>query len=121
MHLSDEHTVGAVEFLSRLGLVEAIGVEIALTDTGKRIASSRIPARRRLFAEVAIRLPVIHEIIDVLARQPGRAMSRGELLEFLGAQSCSSDADRLFDHMVAWGRYAGLLSYDADTGDVSLQ
>ncbi|HUK09312.1 MAG TPA: AAA-associated domain-containing protein [Stellaceae bacterium] len=120
LHFSDEHTVGAVEFLSRLGLVEATGVDIALTEVGKRIASSRIPARRRLFAELATRLPLIHEIMDVLAKQPGRSMSRDELLESLGAQSCAPDAGRLFDHLVAWGRYAGLFSYDADTGDVSL-
>jgi hypothetical protein len=57
LHLDDEQTVGVVEFLSCLGLGEVIGSDVALSEVGNRIASSGIPGRRRLFAELAIRLP----------------------------------------------------------------
>ena len=116
----DEQMIGVIDFLSRLGVVEAIGSEVALTDIGKRLASAAIPARQRVFAELAIRLPVMHEILDALADQSSRSLPRSRLLEGLGAQSCAMDADRVFDQVVAWGRYAGLFSYDASSGLVSL-
>jgi NitT/TauT family transport system ATP-binding protein len=120
LDFNDEHTVGVVEFLARLGLVEAVGSEVALTAAGQRIASSGISARRRLFAELAIGLPVIREIVDALAGQSSRSLPRSKLLDDLGARSCSADADHVFDHVVSWGRYAGLFSYDASSGLVSL-
>jgi len=120
LRFNDEKTVGVIEFLSFLGLVDAIGSEVRLTDDGKAIASSGLPERRRLFAELAMRLPIIREITEALAGQPTRSLPRSTLLEALGAQSCPLDADSVFDHVVAWGRYAGLFSFDAKTGQVTL-
>jgi NitT/TauT family transport system ATP-binding protein len=101
-------------------VVELMGSEVALTTAGNRIASSSILARQRLFAELATRLPIIREVIEALAGQSPRSLPRSELLANLGAQSCASDADRLFDHVVDWGRYAGLFSYDASSRLVRL-
>jgi NitT/TauT family transport system ATP-binding protein len=98
-------------FLSCLGLIEVIGSDVALSEVGNRIATSGIPGRRRLFAELAIRLPLIREIMEALA---------GESMRSLPRQACAQDADRVFDHVVAWGRYAGLFSYDAKTAQVTL-
>jgi hypothetical protein len=70
--------------------------------------------------ELAIRIPIIREIVASLADEAGRSLPRCKLIDKLGAQSCQSDADRVFDHVVAWGPYAGLFSYDAATGQVSL-
>jgi NitT/TauT family transport system ATP-binding protein len=120
LHFDDEQTAGTVAFLSRLGLVEVIGNEVALTAAGKDIASAAIPTRKRIFAELAVRLPVIREIVDFLAREAGRSLPRETLMNKIGAQSCPSDADLVFDHVVTWGRYAGLFSYDAATGEVRL-
>lgn len=120
LHFDDEHTVGAIQFLSRLALVQLIGNEVTLTAAGNDIASAGISARRHMFAELALGLPIIREIVDALAAEAGRSLPRTELMGKLGAQSCPMDADLVFDHVVAWGRYAGLFSYDAATGQVSL-
>jgi len=116
----DEHVAGLVEFLSSLSLVEVRDREIALTAVGKRIASAGIAARRRLFSERVIQLPIVREIVDRLAGEPDRSLPRDKLLQELGAQACASDADRIFDHVVSWGRYANLFSYDASSGQVRL-
>ncbi len=115
-----EHVAGLVEFLSSLRLVEVRDRDIALTAAGKRIASAGIATRRRLFAELIIHLPIVREIVDRLAEQPDRSLPRGQLLDDLGAQACASDADRIFDHVAGWGRYANLFSYDVSSGQVSL-
>ena len=120
LHFDDEHTVGAIEFLSRLALVQVIGSDVTLTAAGKDIALARIPARRRIFAELALHLPIIREIVDSLGDEASRSLPRAKLMDKLGAQSCPLDADHVFDHVVAWGRYAGLFSYDVATGQVSL-
>lgn len=116
----DEHLAGVVEFLSSLDLIEVSENEIALSAVGKRIASSGIASRRRLFSELIIRLPIVRKIVDTLTGQPNRSLPRSKLLEDLGAQACASDADLIFDHVATWGRYAGLFSYDASSGLVSL-
>jgi len=120
LHFDDAETAGAIEFLSRVRVVEVIGNEVALTAVGKDMASATIPARKRIFGELAIRLPVIREIVDFLAGEAGRSLPRETLMDKIGARSCPSDADLVFDHLVAWGRYAGLFSYDAATGEVRL-
>jgi NitT/TauT family transport system ATP-binding protein len=120
LRFNDEHTVGVIQFLSLLGLVDSIGSDVVLTVAGNRIASSDISARRRLFADLALRLPIIREVVDALAGQSSRSLSRSQLLSDLGAQSCAADVDHIFGHVVAWGRYAGLFTYDAPSGLVSL-
>lgn len=116
----DEHMAGVTEFLVGLDLIEVIGREVALTAVGKRFARAGINMRRHLFSELALRLPIVREIVDTLASQPNRSLHRRELLDDLGASSCAADAGRLFDHLVAWGRYAGLFSYEAASGMVTL-
>jgi NitT/TauT family transport system ATP-binding protein len=116
----DEHMAGVTEFLVSLDLIEVIGREVALTTVGKRIARARIDMRRHLFSELALRLPIVREVVETLASQPNRSLQRSKLLDDLGASSCAADAGRLFDHLVAWGRYAGLFSYEAASGLVIL-
>ena len=116
----DEHVAGVTEFLAGLGIIEVSDKDVALTDVGKRIARAGIGTRRRLFSELVLRLPIFPKIVDTLANQPDRSLSRIRLLEELGASSCGADAGALFEHLVAWGRYAGLFSYDGATGIVSL-
>lgn len=118
--LDAEQTAGLLEFLSCLGLVTASGREIALSELGKRIARAGIAGRRRLFRDVALRLPVLRALVEQLASEASRSLTRNQLLDALGAQSCRLDADRVFDHMISWGRYAGLIVYDAETRRVSL-
>ena len=120
LHVDDENIVGLIDFLARLGFVEAIGSEIALTESGKRIASSEMRARRRLFAEPAQRLPVIRDIMEALGAEPSHALPRNKLLNDLGAHACPSDAHRVFDHVMEWGRYSGLFHYDRKTQLVRL-
>jgi NitT/TauT family transport system ATP-binding protein len=120
LHFSDEQTVGTIDFLSRLGLVEVSGGEVALTAVGRDVASARIPARKHIFAELALQLPVIREIVHFLAQEAHRSLPRELLMEKIGAQSCPSDAELVFDHVITWGRYAGLFSYDSASGKVML-
>lgn len=120
LHLDDENIVGLLDFLSRLGLVEAIGSEIALTESGKSISASKMPDRRRLIAEPALRLPIVLEIVEALRTQSSRSLPRNKLLKDLGAHTCPSDADRVFDHVMGWGQYAGLFHYDRETELVRL-
>ena len=120
LHLDDEKVVGLLDFLSRLGLVEAIGSDIALTESGKSISASKMSDRRRLFVEPALRLPIVHEIVESLSAQLSRSLPRNKLLTDLGAHTCPSDADRVFDHVMGWGQYAGLFYYDRETELVRL-
>jgi NitT/TauT family transport system ATP-binding protein len=112
-----EHVVGATEFLAG---VEVIDGEVALTAIGTRIAHAGIDTRKRLFSEVALYLPIVRKISDTLESQPSRSLPRSRLLNDLGAAACAADADRLFDHLLAWGRYADLFSYDPANGMVTL-
>lgn len=120
LHFSDTHTIGTVGFLSRLGLVDAIGSDVTLTDAGKKIASLGISARRRHFAERLAHLPIVRQVLITLAERPERSLPRDQLLTALGAESCAADANKLFDHLVEWGRYAHLFVYDDQTEVISL-
>lgn len=117
---SHEHLAGVTELLAALGIIEVSDKALALTDVGKRVARAGIETRRRLFAELVLRLPIFQGLIDALANQPDRTLSRSRLLDSLGASSCSVDAAAAFEHLVAWGRYSGLFSYDGASDVVSL-
>jgi NitT/TauT family transport system ATP-binding protein len=120
LSFNDEQLAAVVEFLSSLGLVEMKDHHLVLTAVGKRIASAGIAARKRLFSELILRLPLVKSIVDRLAAEPERSLPRDKLLEDLGAEACASDADRIFNHVLSWGRYAELFSYDASSGRVFL-
>jgi len=117
---NDEQVAGLVEFLSSLTLVEVKDGDIALTAAGKRMASAGIATRRRLFSERIVHLPIVREIVGRLTEQPDRSLPRDQLLDDLGAQACSADAESIFHHVANWGRYAELFTYDPSSGRVSL-
>jgi hypothetical protein len=79
----EEHMAAVTEFLVSLDLIEVIGREVALTAVGKRIARARIDMRRHLFAELALRLPIVRKIIETLARQPNRSLQREKVWTIL--------------------------------------
>ena len=120
LRYDDEQIVALVEVLSCLGLVDTIGSDVGLTEFGERVASSAMAERRQLFAESLMRLPIIREIMEALREQATRSFERSKLLDIIGAQSCPADADRAFDYLVAWGRYARLFACDSNTGQVSI-
>ena len=117
---NDEHMAGLAEFLQSLKLIEVRDHDIALTAAGKRIAAAGIASRRRLFSELILRLPIVHTIVERLAREPDRSLPRDQLLEELGAQACASDAEPIFQHVLNWGRYAELFSHEPTSGRVTL-
>jgi hypothetical protein len=80
---SDEHMAAVTEFLVSLDLIEVIGGEVTLTAVGRRIARAKIDMRRHLFAELALRLPIVRKIIETLARQPNRSLQREKVLTIL--------------------------------------
>ena len=120
LNFDDEHIVGVLDFLGNLGVIETIGNDAVLTEIGTSVANARLSARRGLVVGLIIQLPITRAIVNAVSRQPGRSIFRKQLLLGLGAAPCPEEADRALDHAVSWARYAGRLSYDAQTGQISL-
>jgi NitT/TauT family transport system ATP-binding protein len=91
---------------------------VLLTDLGKRFLASDINGRKTIFREQLLKLGLFRYILQVLDRTDNRQLERDFLTEefvlHLGLRA--DEAERLFDTVVAWGRFAEQLGYSPATG-----
>lgn len=91
-----------------------------LTRIGREMARADILERKKIFRKQALQVLLLHQVVGLLARQPGRRISRGQLLGWLETSLSELWAGRTLDILIDWGRYAEVLGYNARTGDVYL-
>src|SRR5438045_7616136 len=86
---------------------------VLLTDLGKRFLASDINGRKALFREQLLRLGLFRLLLQMLGSVEDRQVERDTVEEGfvlrLGVRA--DEAERLFDTVVAWGRFGELLGY----------
>ncbi len=93
---------------------------VSLTDTGASMARADIHERRAIFRRQVARLPLVHQVVEILAHQPRRRLPRQWLMRWLGPGLSILWATRTIDTLINWGRYADILGYDARSGEIYL-
>src|ERR1700731_1112318 len=111
-----------IETLQLLGFAHVSGGDIELTALGRTYAEADMLARKQLFAEaVPKHVPLAAHIRRVLDERPGHRAPAARFLRELEDHLSESEAQRVLDTVINWGRHAEIFSYDSDTEVLSLE
>jgi NitT/TauT family transport system ATP-binding protein len=111
-----------IETLQLLGFANVSSGDIELTAQGRTYAEADMLARKQLFAEAVPRhVPLAAHIRRVLDERPGHRAPAARFLRELEDYLSESEAQRVLDTVINWGRHAEIFSYDSDTEVLSLE
>jgi len=94
---------------------------VVLEPEGRRFVQAGSDERKALWREQLLKLRIVHMLQEALRRQPGRAVTRDDVLELLILWLPQENYERLFHTLLTWGRYGNLFGYDEARQILSLQ
>jgi NitT/TauT family transport system ATP-binding protein len=106
-------TIAIVKAGEILEFVNTPKDEVKLTDLGKRFFESDRQTRKTIFAEQVQKLRLFHIILGYLEVQ--EEVSAETVMHDIAAALPYENPEKILKTMVAWGRYAGLMDFDANT------
>ena len=111
-------TIALVKAAEILGLVETPKQEVLFTELGKRFVAADRETRHAIFAEQVFKLRLFHIIIALLEEY--EEVDSARVIKDIGSALPYDNPEKTFQTMIAWGRYAGLMDFNAKTGMVFL-
>jgi NitT/TauT family transport system ATP-binding protein len=109
-------TIAIVKAAEILEFVNTPKDDVQLTDLGKRFFESDRQTRKTVFAEQVQKLRLFHIILGYLEVQ--EEVSGETVTHDIAAALPYENAEKVLKTMIAWGRYAGLMDFNANTGMV---
>ena len=105
-------TIGIVKAAEILELVDTPKNEVFLTELGKRFLSADRIGRRHIFSDQIHHLRIFHIIIEYLRLQD--EVDADKILKDIASALPYDNPEKILQTMVAWGRYAGLVDFNAN-------
>jgi NitT/TauT family transport system ATP-binding protein len=109
-------TIALVKAAEILELVETPKQEVRFTELGKRFMAADRNGRHAIFAEQVFKLRLFHIIIALLEEY--EEVEAARIIKDIGTALPYDNPEKTFQTMIAWGRYAGLMDFNAKTGMV---
>ena len=92
------------------------------TPEGKAFAEADIATRRKLFREAALaRVSLLQKMKSALESRSDHVMPLEFFHDILDEHFTEAEVEKQIETALAWGRYAGIFSYDAETGNLRLR
>ena len=109
-------TIALVKAAEILELVETPKDQVRFTPLGKRFVAADRADRHAIFAEQVFKLRLFHIIIALLHEYD--EVDSARVIKDIGSALPYDNPEKTFQTMIAWGRYAGLMDFNAKTGMV---
>ena len=106
-------TIAIVKAAEILELVDTPRHEVRFTELGKRFVAADRVGQRAIFAEQVFKLRLFHIIIALLKEH--EEIEADRVIKDIGSALPYDNPEKTFETMIAWGRYAGLMDYNAKT------
>jgi NitT/TauT family transport system ATP-binding protein len=87
---------------------------VVFTDLGRRFMRADTTERKQVFSSQLMTLRIFQTLMSWLTESPDKEVGRDEVISRLQNYFPNEKLDILFDTLVAFGRYAEILSYDAE-------
>ena len=108
------HTLAVVKAGEMLDLFDTPKNKVALTELGRQYLDADVNGRKRLFRGQLLTLGTFRFIVQLLTEAKGHRLSKDVVEEELCVRLTTEDVDRLFETIVAWGRFGELVEYSTD-------
>jgi NitT/TauT family transport system ATP-binding protein len=106
-------TISLVKAAEILEFVDTPKDEVRFTDLGKKFIDADSETRTQIFAEQVKKLRLFHIILGYLEVQ--EEIDRETVMKDISTALPYENPEKILETMIAWGRYAGLMDYDANT------
>ncbi len=122
LHLDVNNVFPLTEVLDMLRFAKITEGELIFTDAGKRFAAATIQERKQIFAQHLLQyIPLAQHIRQVLDQSPNHRTPENTFLSELENYFSEDESERILRTIIDWGRYAEILAYDYDSGELSLE
>ncbi len=122
LHLDVNNVFPLTEVLDMLRFAKISEGELTFTEAGKRFANATILERKQIFAQHLLQyIPLAQHIRQVLDQSPNHRTQERTFLDELENYFSKDESDRILRTIIDWGRYAEILAYDYDSGELSLE
>ena len=106
-------TISLVKAAEILEFVDTPKDEVRFTELGKKFMDADSDTRKKIFAEQVQKLRLFHIILGYLEVQ--EEIDRETVMKDISTALPYENPEKILETMIAWGRYAGLMDYDANT------
>jgi NitT/TauT family transport system ATP-binding protein len=111
-------TIAIVKAAEILELVDTPKDEAEFTELGRKFFQSDRKTRKEMFAEQVQKLRLFHIILAYLETQ--EEVPAETVAHDIAAALPYENPEKILHTLIAWGRYAGLMDFNANTGMVTL-
>jgi NitT/TauT family transport system ATP-binding protein len=121
LQLPTDDLLPIVDAAEILGFVTVQQGDVALTAEGRSFATADTLASKEIFRkQVLSRVKPVSTVYQMLKEKPSASMRSGFILDILDEYYPLEEAQRQFETVVDWGRYAELFEYDASEDRIRL-
>ncbi len=115
LRLEVDDLLPAVDAAVLLGFAEVSQGDVTITEVGREFATAGIHRSHQIFKEQLLkRVPFMSTVLEAVKQKQERGVDKDFLLDILDEHFSESEAERQFETLVHWGRYAQLFEYDAN-------
>jgi len=113
-------TIAIVKAAEMLGLVDTPKDDVVMTQAGWYFLAAPAAVRKTLFRQAIMKLRLFQLLTSQLEAASGERLNADTVLEELGTLLPYDQPAKLFQTLIAWGRYAELVDFDQDSNAVYL-
>ena len=113
-------TIAIVKAAEMLGLVDTPKDDVVMTGVGWYFLAAPPAVRKTLFRQSIMKLRLFQMLTSRLAEAPEKGIDANLVLEELGTLLPYDEPSKLFQTLIAWGRYAELVDFDQNANAVYL-
>ena len=106
-------TIAILKAAEILELIETPKQDVRLTDLGRKFVAADRQVRREIFSEQVFKLRLFHIIIALLKEY--EEVDADRIIKDISSALPYDNPEKTFQTMIAWGRYAGLMDFNAKT------
>ena len=115
LRLEIDDLLPAVDASALLGFASIAEGDVTITEIGKEFATAGVHRSHEIFKEQLLsRVPLTAAVVRVLEEKRDGRIGKEFLLDILDEHFSDSEAEKQFQTLIDWGRYAHLFEYDAD-------
>lgn len=113
-------TIAIVKAAEMLGLVDTPKDDVIMTQAGWYFLAAPATVRKTLFRQAIMKLRLFQMLTARLESAPEGRVAAGDILDELRTLLPYDEPSKLFQTLIAWGRYAELVDFDQNANAVHL-
>jgi NitT/TauT family transport system ATP-binding protein len=115
LRLEVDDLLPAVDASAMLGFAKVEHGDVLITGIGNEFATADVHRSHQIFKDQVLKsVPFASSIVETIGQKRDGRIGKEFLLDILDEHFSESEAERQFQTLVDWGRYAQLFEYDAD-------